>query len=394
MIKKFSLIFFLAFLVACNQKNSDNHQSARDALEVLLPEVLDKIKQDYVTDVSDAKLVEGALNGVLSVLDPYSMYLNQKDFERLNEVAKGEFAGIGIEIIVNNGIIKIITSIDDTPAHAAGLKAGDSITHINNKEVNKLSFNEIVELIHGAPGTELSLTIARPDHDPFSLKLIRSVIKINPVKFYVKENVAYLRVSTFNESASKKLQEALGELKNHKKVQGLILDLRNNPGGTLEQGIAVANLFLDSGIIVNIKTRNPKGSETIYANGSDLAKGIPMVVLINKGSASASEIVAGALKDHKRAILMGVTSFGKGSVQTVFSIPGRGGIRLTTATFLTPKGNEIQNKGVEPDITVEEPIKENKKDVAPLALEKTDCQLQRAMDLLKGLSLFQIKTFG
>ena len=362
----------------------------------MLPEVIDKINQDYVTNVSDEKLVESALNGMLSALDPYSMYLNQKDFERLNEFTKGEFTGIGAQIIVTKGVIKIIASIDDTPAHNAGLKSGDSITHINGQEVHRLSFNEIADQLHGAPGSEVSLTISRLDSEPFIVKLIRAVIKVNPVKFSVKDDIAYIRISTFNESASIKLQEALKELKTYQKVQGLILDLRNNPGGTLEQGIAVASLFLDSGIVVDIKSRKPDNNQTIHTNGSDLAKGIPMVVLINKGSASSSEIVAGALKDHKRAILMGTPSFGKGSVQTVFSMPGYGGICLTTATFFTPKGNEIQNKGIEPDIIVEEPTKDKeeaiKKIDIPFALEKSDYQLQRAVDLLKGLSLFQIKT--
>ena len=397
MIKKFSfLVCFVFLLSACSKENSDKSQNAKDTLEALLPEVIDKINQDYVTNVSDEKLVESALNGMLSALDPYSMYLNQKDFERLNEFTKGEFTGIGAQIIVTKGVIKIIASIDDTPAHNAGLKSGDSITHINGQEVHRLSFNEIADQLHGAPGSEVSLTISRLDSEPFIVKLIRAVIKVNPVKFSVKDDIAYIRISTFNESASIKLQEALKELKTYQKVQGLILDLRNNPGGTLEQGIAVASLFLDSGIVVDIKSRKPDNNQIIHTNGSDLAKGIPMVVLINKGSASSSEIVAGALKDHKRAILMGTPSFGKGSVQTVFSMPGYGGICLTTATFFTPKGNEIQNKGIEPDIIVEEPTKDKeeaiKKIDIPFALEKSDYQLQRAVDLLKGLSLFQIKT--
>lgn len=395
MIKKFSFLVLGFLLVACSQESADNNQSAKDTLEVLLPEIIDKIKQDYVTNVEDQKLVEGALNGMLSSLDPYSMYLNQKDFERLNEFSKGEFAGIGLEVIVTKGVIKIITSIDDTPAHAAGLRPGDAITHINGQEVHKLSFNEISNQLHGASGTEISLTLSRSDCEPFVVKIKRSIIKMNPVKFNVKDDIGYIRISTFSESASTKLREALKELNNHKKIQGLILDLRNNPGGTLEQGVAVASLFLDSGVIVDIKGRSGN-NKTIHAKENDLVKGIPMVVLINKGSASSSEIVAGALKDHKRAILMGESSFGKGSVQTVFSIPGHGGIRLTTATFFTPKGSQIQGKGIEPDIIVEESIngKEDsmRKIEIPLVLEKSDYQLQRAIDLLKGLSLFQIKT--
>ncbi|MBY0463297.1 MAG: S41 family peptidase [Alphaproteobacteria bacterium] len=397
MIKRFNFLVCLVFLLsACSKEGSDNNQDAKEALEALLPIVIDQIKQDYVRNVPDEKLVEGALNGMLGTLDPYSMYLNQKDFERLNEFAKGEFTGIGVQVVVTKGVIKIIASIDDTPAHKAGLKPGDAITHINGKEVHKLSFNEIAEQLHGEPGSEISLTISRADSESFVVKLVRSIIKVNPVKFHIKDDVGYIRISCFNEFASAKLQEALSELSTHKKIQGLILDLRNNPGGTLEQGIAVASQFLDSGIIVDIKSRNPSNNQTIHTKGSDLAKGIPMVVLINKGSASSSEIVAGALKDHKRAIIMGVSSFGKGSVQTVFSIPGYGGIRLTTATFFTPKGNEIQNKGIEPDIIVEEPVNEKedamKKIEIPLVLEKSDYQLQRAIDLIKGLSLFQIKT--
>ncbi|MBY0282295.1 MAG: S41 family peptidase [Alphaproteobacteria bacterium] len=397
MIKKFSFLICLLFLLsACSNENSDSNQDAKETLETLLPIVIDQIKQDYVTNVSDKKLIEGALNGMLGTLDPYSMYLNQKDFEKLNEFAKGEFTGIGVQVIVTKGAIKVIASIDDTPAYKAGLKPGDAITRINGHEVHKLSFNEIAEQLHGEPGSEISLTVARTDSESFAVKLVRSVIKVNPVKFYIKDDVGYIRISCFNEFASAKLKDALKELSAHKEIQGLILDLRNNPGGTLEQGIEVASQFLDSGIIVEIKSRNSSNNQTIHSKGSDLAKGIPMVVLINKGSASSSEIVAGALKDHKRAIIMGVPSFGKGSVQTVFSIPGHGGIRLTTASFFTPKGNEIQNKGIEPDILVEEAVGEKedvmKKIEVPLILEKSDYQLQRAIDLIKGLSLFQIKT--
>lgn len=395
MIKKFSfLICCVLLLTACNKEASNNGRSAKETLDALMPEVIDKIKQDYVSDVSDEQLVGGALNGMLSSLDSYSMYLNNRDFERLSEFAKGEFAGIGLEILVTKGIIKIIASIDDTPAHAAGLKAGDIITHINGQEVLKLTLNEIAEKLHGEPGSEISLTISRADSEPFSVKLVRTIIKIIPVKFNMKDDIAYVRLSTFNELAATKLLEALKEAKAHKTTQGLILDLRDNPGGTLDQAIEVASLFLDSGIIVEIKSRNKDNNQTIRSKGSDVVKGIPMVVLINKGSASSAEIVAGALKDHKRAILMGVPSFGKGSVQTVFAIPGCGGIRLTTATFFTPKGHEIQKKGIEPDIIVEEPGKEAavKKVEVPLALEKSDYQLQRAIDLLKGLSLFHIKS--
>jgi carboxyl-terminal processing protease len=395
MIKKFNyLLLILCILSACRQDSGQNNgESATRIIESLLPEIMEKIRQDYIEPVDEQKLAEGALNGLLTTLDPFSVYLNQKDFQLLTDATKGEFAGVGLEIIATKGIIKVIAAIDDTPAYKAGIKAGDVISHINGQEVHKLSPNNALQQLQGEEGTEISLTILRKDLESFVVKLKRSVIKVNPVKFMIKQDVAYIRIASFNENATGKLHEALQKLSVTPDINGLILDLRNNPGGTLEQAVEVASSFLDSGVIVDIKSRNSDYNQTIRTINRDLIKGVPMVVLINKGSASASEIVAGALKDHKRAIVMGTQSFGKGSVQTLFSIPGYGGFKLTTASFYTPKGNAIQNKGIEPDILVEEDETSVKKeDIKPPFSElPVDYQMQRAIDLLRGLSVFQMK---
>ena len=387
------ILFFLGWaLTGCNQDQDAENISLN--LEALISEIVDKIRQDYVDDVPQEKLVEGALNGLLSNLDPYSGYLNAQDYKSLTDRAKGEFAGLGLEIMITKGVIKVIAAIDETPAFKAGIKAGDTITHINNQEVHKLTNQVALQSLQGPPGTEVTLTIARPDTEPFVIKIKRAIIEINPVRFSMKETVAYVRLSFFSENAASKLGDVLkGLKKNNPRIQGLILDLRDNPGGTLDQAIAVASYFLDSALVVEIKSRNPAYNQKLYSKGHDLLKGVPMVVLINRGTASASEIVAGALRDHKRAIIMGARSFGKGSVQTLFGIPGHGGVRLTTARFFTPKGQPIHEQGVEPDIMIENnPPKEDPKSQKGAMLPRNDLpdtQLQRAIDLLRGLSVFQ-----
>jgi carboxyl-terminal processing protease len=389
----FIVFFLLISLIGCSPDPENEPDSLN--LEILISEIIDKVRQDYVEDTSQEKLVEGALNGLLSNLDAYSGYLNADDYKNLSNRTKGEFAGLGVEIIATKGILKVIAAIDDTPAHKAGIKEGDVITHINNQEVHKLSNQEALHRLQGSPGTEIALTITRSESEPFVVKLKRAIIEINPVRYTIKDNVAYIRLSFFSENTSTKLTEALSSLKkNNPKMQGLVLDLRNNPGGTLEQAVAVASLFLGSNLIVDIRSRNSSYNQKLHGKGGDSIKGIPMVVLINKGTASASEIVAGALRDHKRAIIMGARSFGKGSIQSLFSIPGHGGIRLTTARFYTPKGQAIQDQGIEPDITIEnhQSKEDSKVPHSPARLnlsEKQDYQLQRAIDLLRGLSVFQ-----
>lgn len=391
-LKFFLISFFLAIsLIGCSP-DTENQQEALN-IESLISELIEKIRQDYVEDVSQEKLIENALNGLLSNLDPYSGYLNENDYKNLKHRTKGEFSGLGLEIIAAKGVLRVIAAIDDTPAHKAGVKEGDIITHINNQEVHKLSDQEALTRLQGIPGTEVTLTISRLDTEPFTVKLKRSLIDINPVRFYIKDNIVYIRLSFFSENTSNKLNETFTALKkNYSKVQGLVLDLRNNPGGTLEQAISVASLFLGSNLIVDIRSRNPVYDQKLYGKGSDVLKGIPMVVLINKGTASASEIVAGALRDYKRSIVMGTRSFGKGSIQSLFSIPGHGGIRLTTARFYTPKGQAIQDHGIEPDIMVENiQGKTDRKVNSPSnhPFDSQDYQLQRAYDLLRGLSVFQ-----
>ena len=393
-LPKFLIIFCLLCLGLVGCKQEQDEEQTHLNLESLISEIIDKVRQDYVEDIQQEKLIEGALNGLLSTLDPYSGYLNPTDYKNLTDRTKGEFAGIGLEIVANKGMIKVIAAIDDTPAYKAGLQAGDIITHINNQDVHKLSSQEALHLLQGPPGTEVSLSVARANSEPFTLKIKRALIQLNPVRLTVKQGVAYVRLSSFSENVSKKLTEALDMLKTTpQKLQGVILDLRNNPGGTLDQAIAVASCFLDSGLIVEIRSRNPVYNQSFHSKGRDLMRTIPMVVLINKGSASASEIVAGALRDHKRAILMGTRSFGKGSVQTLFGIPGHGGIRLTTARFFTPKGQPIQDQGIEPDILIEnaqDKMETNGQKPTEASFKQgPDVQLQRAIDLLRGLSVLQ-----
>ena len=380
-----SLVLVTLFLSGCkDQTNNEDHDISNVKIEVLINEIIERIRQDYVTEPDAKKLTEGALNGLFSSLDPYSNYLNKTQYKALTGITKGNFGGIGLEIVNTNGILKVIAPIDDTPAQKAGIKPGDIITHINGLEALKLSPSDILKNIQGAPGTEVTLMVQRDNLDPFEIKIIRSLIQVNPVKFHFEGNIGYLRISHFNENTEQKVKDAIKQIKQdlHNKIYGLILDLRNNPGGTLEQAVAISNLFLDSGQIVDIRSRNPSYNQTYKAKGENLIKGVPMVILINGGSASASEVVAGALRDHKRAVVMGTKSFGKGSVQILFSIPGHGGIKLTVAHFFTPKGFAIQDKGIEPDILVEPKADEAEK-------SSKDHQLERAFDLVRGISLLQ-----
>ncbi len=392
---KFYVGTFLVCLGLMGCERDQEQESSHLPLETLILEIVDKVRQDYVEDVNQEKLIEGALNGILTTLDPYSCYLNATDYKNLTDRTKGEFAGIGLEILATKGMIKVIAAIDDTPAQKAGLQAGDVITHINNQDVHKLSSQESLALLQGSPSTEVCLTIVRTNCEPFIVKIKRAIIQVNPIRSTLMQGIGYVRISSFSENVSKKLKETLETILHHNpKLPGLILDLRDNPGGTLDQAIAVASCFLNSGLIVEIRSRNPTYNQSLQSKGKDFIRGIPMVVLINKGSASASEIVAGALRDHKRAVIMGTRSFGKGSVQTLFSIPGYGGIRLTTARFFTPKGQPIQDQGIEPDIIIDLPQNKGESKKTPslettTSKEEIDIQLQRAVDLLHGLSVLQ-----
>src|SRR5208337_1447615 len=321
----------------------------------LFGEVFERVRAEYVDDVSDDTLIESAINGMLTSLDPHSNYLNSKNFNDMKVQTRGEFGGLGIEVSMENGLVKVVSPIDDTPAARAGLKPGDLITHLDGDPVQGMTLPEAVEKMRGLINSDIKLTIRREGRDPFDVKLVRATIKIQSVRSHLEgDNIAYIRVTSFNEQTDVGLNNAMKNLKQQagNKLQGVILDLRNNPGGLLDQAVAVSDAFLDKGEIVSTRGRRSEDAQRYNARPGDIAAGLPVAVLINGGSASASEIVAGALQDHHRAILLGTRSFGKGSVQTLIPLPDHGSLRLTTARYYTPSGRSIQAVGIEPDIKV------------------------------------------
>jgi carboxyl-terminal processing protease len=323
----------------------------------LFGEVFERVRADYVENVSDQQLIEAAINGMLSALDPHSSYMNAKNFRDMQVQVRGEFGGLGIEVTMENGVVKVVSPIDDTPAAHAGLKPGDLVVQIDGEPVQGMSLNDAVERMRGPVGSDIKLTIKREGKDPFDVTMKRAVVKIQSVKEQLEgDDVGYIRITSFNEQADSGVKDAIKDLraKAGAKLTGIVLDLRNNPGGLLDQAVAVSNDFLSQGEIVSTRGRHAEDAQRYNAQSpGDLTSGLPMVVLINGGSASASEIVAGALQDHHRAVLLGTRSFGKGSVQTIIQLPGHGAMRLTTARYYTPSGRSIQAKGIEPDITVE-----------------------------------------
>src|SRR6185503_15919683 len=311
---------------------------------------------DYVDDVTDDTLVEGAINGMLTSLDPHSNYLNSKNFNDMKVQTRGEFGGLGIEVSMENGLVKVVSPIDDTPAANAGLKPGDLVTHLDGNPVQGLTLPEAVEKMRGPVASDITLTIRREGREPFDVKLTRAIIKIRSVRSHLEgKNIGYIRITSFNEQTDVGLNNAIKNLKQqaNNKLIGIVLDLRNNPGGLLDQAVAVSDAFLDKGEIVSTRGRRTDDAQRYNARPGDVAAGLPVAVLINGGSASASEIVAGALQDHHRAVVMGTKSFGKGSVQTIIPLAGHGAMRLTTARYYTPSGRSIQAKGIDPDIVVE-----------------------------------------
>lgn len=324
----------------------------------LFGDIFERIRSTYVEDVEEKELIENAINGMLSSLDPHSSYLPPDDFSDMRVQTRGEFGGLGIEVTQEDGFVKVVTPIDDTPAARAGVAPGDFITHVDGEPVLGLNLNEAVDLMRGPVGSDIVITIVREGEDePFDLTLTRDTIKVAAVRARSEGNVVVLRVSSFTEQTFPNLEEGLNEQVEAAggidNVDGFVIDLRNNPGGLLDQAVAVSDAFLDAGEIVSTRGRDPRDSDRYNAKPGDLAEGKPLVVLINGGSASASEIVAGALQDHKRAIVVGTKSFGKGSVQTIVPLQGKGAMRLTTARYYTPSGRSIQNLGVAPDIIVE-----------------------------------------
>jgi carboxyl-terminal processing protease len=322
----------------------------------LFGDVFERVRAEYVEPVNDRDAIENAIQGMLSSLDPHSSYLNQRSFRDMQTQTRGEFGGLGIEVTQEGGYIKVISPIDETPAARAGVRPGDFITHLNGTSVQGLTLQEAVDQMRGQRGTQIKLTIRRQGAErPLELTLTRDVIRPQVVRFRLEDgNLGYVRVTSFNEQTEAGLRRALQQLKQQAPggLKGLILDLRNNPGGLLDQAVQVSDDFLTQGEIVSTRSRRQEDAQRWNAKPGDIADGLPIVVLINSGSASASEIVAGALQDHRRAVVIGVKSFGKGSVQTVMPIPGNGAIRLTTARYYTPSGRSIQGTGIEPDIEV------------------------------------------
>ncbi|MDR0406492.1 MAG: S41 family peptidase [Holosporales bacterium] len=314
--------------------------------------ILKHIKEHYVHPIDDETLIEHALEGMLGALDPHSCYLSKKALDAMRIYAEGTYGGLGIEIVMDNGLIRIIAPIDDTPAYHAGLKSGDLITHIDGVFIQGVSAEEVIAQLRGKPGTKVRLKIKRFGKDLFDVTIDRAVIRVRPVRSEFHEDIGYVRISIFDKNTTSELKVAIEKLKKEKGLKGIVLDLRNNPGGLLKEAIGVADLFLDGGEIVSVRGRNPSLNETFSAKKGDILCGIPFVVLVNSGTSSAPEIVAGALQDHHRAIIVGMRTFGKGSVQKVIPISEDGGIKLTVARHHTPSGRCIQAQGIEPDVNV------------------------------------------
>ena len=329
----------------------------------LFGDIFERIRAQYVEEVDESKLIEAAIDGMLTSLDPHSSYLSPDDAAAMRVQTRGEFGGLGIEVTQEEGFVKVVSPIDGTPAQEAGIEAGDFITHVNGESVLGLTLDKAVELMRGPVGSEIVITVVREGEDePFDVSIVRDTIKLTAVRARTEGNTVVLRITTFNDQTTPNLEAGLKEeiekAGGMDNINGIVLDLRNNPGGLLTQAIKVSDEFLETGEIVSTRGRNPEDGERFNATPGDMAGGKPMVVLINGGSASASEIVAGALQDHRRAIVVGTKSFGKGSVQTVMPLRGDGAMRLTTARYYTPSGRSIQALGVSPDIVVEQPRRE------------------------------------
>lgn len=421
---KSKLLFISLFaglmISAANVRAATSKDDDANTYELLnlFGEVMGRAKLNYVEEVSDKKLIESAINGMLTSLDPHSSYLDADSFNYMSEQTKGKFGGLGIEVTMDNGLVKVVSPIDDTPAAKAGIKAGDYITNINGETVVGMSLNDAVSKMRGKVGEKVKLSIRRVNSKPIELTIKRQEIKIQSVKNEIKEDsIVYIRISSFTEDVDKSVSEAITKAKKKlkNKLLGIVIDVRNNPGGLLDQAVDVSDLFLEKGEIVSTRSRNEADTVKYMANEGDIAKGLPIVVIINEGSASASEILAGALQDHHRAIILGEKSFGKGSVQTVIPLRDYGAMRLTTARYYTPSGRSIQAKGIEPDVEVK-PAKIEELESYALNISEADLnnalkndsdidtgnekkngkskedladyQLVRALDLVKALALY------
>jgi carboxyl-terminal processing protease len=383
-MKKINTIIILIFfniLVSTNYLQSKNSNKLYEKID-LFSEVLETIKKDYVDEVDQADVIDSAINGVLQSLDPYSAYMSPKSFKGMQTDTKGEFGGLGIEIGMESGVVKVIAPIDDTPASNAGIKSGDFIVKINGIQVQGKSLTEAVELMRGPVGSEIDLTVRRRNvKKSLDFKIKRAIIEVKSVEAKIigdKKEIGYLRLKSFNENSNEQLSKSINGFEKNNKLNGYILDLRNNPGGLLTQAISVTDFFLDDGEIVSTKGRKITETRRFFSKKGDGISGKPLIVIINNGSASASEIVSGALKDHKRAIILGEPTYGKGSVQSIIPLKNGGGIRLTISKYYLPSGKSISEVGVLPDIYVEETGDNFKIN------SKTDNQLKYAVNLLKS----------
>ena len=419
---KYSTIF-LIFLGSFSAQSASKNKETYEYLD-LFGQIFDRVRSQYVEEVTDQELIEKAIDGMLTGLDPHSGYMNEEVWQEMQMDTQGKFGGLGIEITMEEGFVKVISPIEDSPAYEAGILAGDFIIQIDDTPVFGLTLNEAVELMRGEKGQPITITVSRDGTEPFEVKIIRDIIKIQSVKSEVYDDIGYLRITSFTEQTEDGLLKSIKRIqKENENIKGYVLDVRSNPGGLLSQAVKVSDIFLTRGEIVSTRGREKKDIRRYRAKNKDHTNGKPIVVLINGGSASASEIVAGALQDHRRAIIVGTQSFGKGSVQTIMpfqrsNAENVSGIRLTTARYYTPSGESIQGKGISPDIIVEqgefesydfkrysesdlkdsldkddENAKNDDADETELSEKEKrlakDYQLQRALDLLKGLSIFE-----
>ena len=416
-------VFALSGSVTAKEK--DRSETYR--LLELFGDVFERVRSDYVEKVSDEELIEAAVRGMLTDLDPHSAFLNRKHFRDMQVQTKGEFGGLGIEVTMEGGYVKVVSPIDDTPAFRAGMKAGDLITHLDGEHVQGLTLSQAVEKMRGPINSDITLTVRR-DTKSFDVTITRDKIRIRSVRSRTEGNVGYVRITSFSEQTEAGLNKAVEKIKTElgDKLAGFVLDLRNNPGGLLDQAVMVSDAFLEGGEIVSTRGRVQENAQRFHATPGDITNGLPIVVLINSGSASASEIVAGALQDHRRAVILGKNSFGKGSVQTIIPLGRNGAIKLTTQRYYTPSGTAIQAKGIVPDIEVAQARVEvfesnarrerheadlrgaldndqsstnkdkpnakdgdDKADPAAKTQKRVDYQLARALDLLRGLALYR-----
>ena len=416
-------IALLIFLGSFSAQSASKNKETYEYLD-LFGQIFDRVRSEYVEEVTDQELIEKAIDGMLTGLDPHSGYMNEEVWQEMQMDTQGKFGGLGIEITMEEGFVKVISPIEDSPAYEAGILAGDFIIQINDTPVFGLTLNEAVDLMRGEKGQPITITVSRDGTEPFEVKIIRDIIKIQSVKSEVYDDIGYLRITSFTEQTEDGLLKSIRKIqKENKNIKGFVLDVRSNPGGLLSQAVKVSDIFLTRGEIVSTRGRETKDIRRYRAKNKDHTNGKPIVVLINGGSASASEIVAGALQDHRRAIIVGTQSFGKGSVQTIMpfqrsNADNVSGIRLTTARYYTPSGESIQGKGISPDIIVEQGefesydfkrysesdlkdsldkddennnddnAEENELSEKEKRLAK-DYQLQRALDLLRGLSIFE-----